>query len=483
MKKKKRVISLKSLLVIGLLSTTLVLLLMNTSKRQIFIHRAQVNSETNYYVDSMSGSDQNSGTSQNAPWKSLEKVNTTNFVSGDTVNFKRNSIWNQTLNIKNSGIQGNPITFQAYGSGTAPTIDLTNGDGIIVSGNWNIVKDFLIKNVSENGVQVSGQYNVIRAIEIANAGAGVSVSGEHNLISHSYAHDLKMIKNDPGGNDDYGAIGFIISAHNNEIAYSRCVNCKGSSYDYGTDGGFVEVWQKGDNSYIHHNRATNTDGFFELGGEGAGTAHNIRVQYNILENTGSFLCAHSSDAFSIPSDNLSFDNNTVIDSYGILCATPPNLKIRNNIFSGKSGSSGTNYVHTNNIYTFQPENTLGSGEKVVNPQFVNAQQADYHLQNGSPAIDAGLSLGQTFDFENKTVPAGSAPDIGAFEFGGQTQPYISTTPKFECMGGANCVPTEPAPTNAVYLHNEPKKTTQYGFFELLFRLFLQLIKHSQTINQ
>jgi hypothetical protein len=49
---------------------------------------------------------------------------------------------------------------------------------------------------------------------------------------------------------------------------------------------------------------------------------------------------------------------------------------------------------------------------------VNVGAEDFHLQAGSPAIDAGLFLGYTKDFEDKTVPIGAAPDMGASEYGG-----------------------------------------------------------------
>jgi len=39
---------------------------------------------------------------------------------------------------------------------------------------------------------------------------------------------------------------------------------------------------------------------------------------------------------------------------------------------------------------------------------VNVGAGDFHLQAGGPAIDAGLNLGYTEDFEDNTVPVGAA---------------------------------------------------------------------------
>jgi len=42
--------------------------------------------------------------------------------------------------------------------------------------------------------------------------------------------------------------------------------------------------------------------------------------------------------------------------------------------------------------------------------------ADFHVQQCSPAIDAGADVGLTRDFDGTPIPTGSAPDIGAYEF-------------------------------------------------------------------
>jgi len=50
----------------------------------------------------------------------------------------------------------------------------------------------------------------------------------------------------------------------------------------------------------------------------------------------------------------------------------------------------------------------------ANPLFLSS--SDYHLQSTSPAIDAGTDVGLTTDYDNKTVPSGPHPDIGAHEY-------------------------------------------------------------------
>jgi hypothetical protein len=50
----------------------------------------------------------------------------------------------------------------------------------------------------------------------------------------------------------------------------------------------------------------------------------------------------------------------------------------------------------------------------VNPLFVGA--SDFHLQSNSPAIDAGITIPITNDFDGNARPQGSSFDIGAYEF-------------------------------------------------------------------
>lgn len=77
---------------------------------------------TTYYV-SNSGSDNNSGTSTSAPWKTLAKVSSfTGFVAGDAILFNRGEVFYGMLKINNSGSSGKPITYGAYGSGADPII-------------------------------------------------------------------------------------------------------------------------------------------------------------------------------------------------------------------------------------------------------------------------------------------------------------------------------------------------------------------------
>lgn len=78
-----------------------------------------------YYVSNSIGNDNNNGTSQATPWKTLSKVNSmmSTYVGGDQILFRKGEEWYGTLTISKSGTSANRIVFGAYGSGaTNPTL-------------------------------------------------------------------------------------------------------------------------------------------------------------------------------------------------------------------------------------------------------------------------------------------------------------------------------------------------------------------------
>jgi hypothetical protein len=87
------------------------------------IAAAPIYAGTVYYVDSVNGSDANNGLATQTPWKTINKVNNSIIMPGDSILFKRGCAWNETLTMPSSGSPGSPITFGRYGeSGANPVI-------------------------------------------------------------------------------------------------------------------------------------------------------------------------------------------------------------------------------------------------------------------------------------------------------------------------------------------------------------------------
>lgn len=78
---------------------------------------------TNFYIDQVNGSDNNNGLSPSSAWKSLSKVNSSQykFNAGDSVLFHTDQTWEGQLELNNlNGEEGNPIIISSYGEGNKP---------------------------------------------------------------------------------------------------------------------------------------------------------------------------------------------------------------------------------------------------------------------------------------------------------------------------------------------------------------------------
>jgi hypothetical protein len=111
-----------------------------------------------------------------------------------------------------------------------------------------------------------------------------------------------------------------------------------------------------------------------------GSISNVYIRNNIIQNTAG-------------------DGPIIFESSGII----ENVYVQNNIFYGNTnynqpyfGETVSNYVSANNIYS--------------NPQLTT----DFHLQSTSPAINKGMDVGLTTDYDGN--PIVGLPDIGAFEY-------------------------------------------------------------------
>lgn len=394
-----------------------------------------------FYFDSVGGNDHNSGDSADQAWASMDLLNGTKFQPGDTVFLKRGSVWTGSFVIRASGTERNPILFTSYGDVGNPPIFKNPGDGkkftnaVRIKGSWITLENVKVQEAVLAGVYVDegANNNIVQNIEATLVGEGVNVHGRSNHILNNYIHDLTMVVNTQGGDDDYGAVGVWLFNSDNEVAYNKLINCKAPSFDYGTDGGAIEFYKDVSNSNIHHNYSYNAQGFMEIGG---GFADNNLVAYNLIVNSGRALGLHLSGGRDKGVRNLRFENNTVIDTtpegfYASILflngyPSPEILQMRNNIFYllnypklANREKSGTDFIHSNNLIflpTGKPGFTISKDEILSDPLFQNVQCGMFTLRSKSPAIDAGMDLGYKLDFNMAPIFWGTAPDMGAFEF-------------------------------------------------------------------
>jgi hypothetical protein len=138
-------------------------------------------------------------------------------------------------------------------------------------------------------------------------------------------------------------------------------------------------------------------------------------------------------------DNIAVVHNTFIHpdirgigQYAIALNRVHNAIIQNNIFYNYAdGSKGNTYIlmdsESENItigynLVYNDNGVQPAGGPfpndlwMVDPRFVDYGSSDYHLQDGSPAIDAGVDFGVQVDFDGNMRPLGAGFDMGAFEY-------------------------------------------------------------------
>ena len=141
----------------------------------------------------------------------------------------------------------------------------------------------------------------------------------------------------------------------------------------------IHRWPEGNDALIAYNTiAFNGSSGIILGGSNAMTGN--RIVSNVIAFNGRF--------------GISRNPNGSCDIYG------------NVIFGNTLGGLEPGF----------PPQCVGPNQQ-GDPRFVNVQRRDFHLLNGSPAIDAGDPVyAPGFDHDGLSRRLGAGPDIGAFEF-------------------------------------------------------------------
>ncbi|MGY2047782.1 hypothetical protein [Methylobacterium sp. JK268] len=369
---------------------------------------------TVYYVDSSSSaaSDRNSGVSASAPLASLAAVNKLALRPGDTVAFKAGTSCAASasnggaLTITASGTASAPITFTTYGSGPAAVIGNTAAgysDAIQVANAQHVVIDGLkLADAGQAGINVTrtSSHVTIRNVEATHVGEGVMLNGTDNLVTHSDFHDLTMVKNTANVfDDDYGAIGVMIGNSNNEVSFTKIVNAKAPSYDYGQDGGGIELFGTLSNIRIHDNWVENSEGFIEAGGNKSSLS-NVSIVNNVSLNNGNFLTLHNGGgAFASSFSNFDVSHNTVVEQNNA-------TKQMANVFMDAAYQAGQLSFHDNAIYLNSGDSFFKQvGNYHYNNVFYKLSSATHLYNNWSMALNSGESFA--------TLPVAAASLLGA----------------------------------------------------------------------
>ena len=143
---------------------------------------------TAYYVNNNIGDDEHPGTHPNAPWKTLDKVNTIVFQPGDRILFRAGTSYAGSLRPQGSGTDGRPIVIDMYGEGDKPVID---GAGYVAAVHLHDVAYWEINNLevtNDGGPAIEPQAETRRyGVLITAMDTGVQ---RHIYLRNMYIHHI-----------------------------------------------------------------------------------------------------------------------------------------------------------------------------------------------------------------------------------------------------------------------------------------------------
>jgi len=252
-------------------------------------------------------------------------------------------------------------------------------------------------DLDAHGIGIQGGHgNIVESNEIYNCGSGVTLYAftnqemKDNIIRYNYVHDMHTL----GGANSRG-IEFICDndasadKSGNKVYQNIVMNadrCYQSQIEYEVE--------------FYNNIAYNCREGFASTRNYNYTGTRVKFRNNIFLNNQLYHIGWHSGA-----------NNYLIDSDYNLFYPSENM-FRHAIEGGVMNFTEWQ-AHTASTC---PNCVFDPNSLVADPLFVDPDNLDLHLPPNSPAIDAGIFVGLTQDYDGNPIPQANAPDIGAYEF-------------------------------------------------------------------
>ena len=355
-------------------------------------------------------------------------------VSGNTINL------NVAMNVSAStGVLyfvNGPRSVTVDNNTINSTISTQGGNIIYIKDQPNAT----ISNNIINTVATSTLYSTIRISASANVSMPNLLVTGNTLYSHSLSNYILYI-----GEDAAPAAGVANMIDGAIITHNKIYG--GKYYDRNatsTVHGFLYGYNKW--AIVRYNYF-NASVYVAMKGEDD-WGYNGDISYNIFDNNDQIeglmikgpqnIYIHNNTfyinpAYSVQQGHLYLNINSVhyatgiIFKYNILVGGP---KISMDVGSSSgfvsdyniyytTPASNVNYnIGTNNYSSLSAWQAAGydTHSTWVDPKLVDPTNADFHIQQNSPAINTAASTGVSPDYVGTTVPQGSLPDIGAYEF-------------------------------------------------------------------
>ncbi len=422
-----------------------------------------------YYVDRnhADADDLNPGTEQ-APWTTIQHAADT-LTAGDTVLIKAGTYPERIVPL-NSGSDGNRIVYSAF---TGDTV-VVDGAGVSIPAGWGaLVELSSVNHITVSGLTVQNAgvddnhmgilAESCNSITIDNCrtyntvGSGIAAWGSSYVAVTG--NDVELACNDGeqecitvAGTDHFEIRGNQVHHSGPGTIGGEGIDVKdGASngiiagnhvHDLNRLGIYLDAWDKATaNIEVTGNRVHDCLGSgFAVVSEAGGLLENIKIHNNLAyrNHYNGFNFGHYGEpASSRPLKNIQVVNNTFhangTSGWGggvyIESQDAETILIRNNICAynvtfqilAETDVPLPQFtIDYNLIHGFRSEEGELRGENFVegDPMFKDSSIGDYHLTEGSPAVDAGFAdQAPADDFDGTGRPQGASIDIGAFEFG------------------------------------------------------------------
>jgi hypothetical protein len=402
-----------------------------------------------YYV-APSGNDANGGTARTSPWRTIGKAAAT-MSPGDNVVVLAGT-YDERVNVSISGGAGKPITYQAD-AGARVTMqgfeidadyvqvvgfDITNnnqidaqGWGVYLTGSHSVVTKNNIHDLCFEGAFFTGNndtlsYNTITHVEMA----GAEIDGQNSLIvGNDVSKSVQYPANCPSRNGaDADGFRFFGSGHDFKQNYIHDINYDPiANPDPHTD--CFQTWGPASNMTFEQNycqwasNTTPTQGETGIIESIDGQVSNLTFKNNVFRDMAQGLQWSNAPG-------VNFWNNTVvrIGQEAVVLSNAPNSQLINNIFYDVGGggdsyacidsaSSNTAIASNDHYMTSGTPGTYCSNAPhlTVDPQFVDVNNFNFHLQAISPMIGVGTTLTQVTNDYYGTSRLPVAYDLGAIQ--------------------------------------------------------------------
>ncbi len=391
--------------------------------------------EATYHVDP-GGSDSTGDGSLLKPWGSI-RFAAAQLSAGDTLMIHP-GVYSGGIYVNVSGTEAEPVQFIASGPGVVIEGSGAERDAFFIENADYVTLDGLtIQHAERAGLRISLSHHVtVRNSTFANNGRwGVFTDfSDYTLVedSESYGAGLEhgiYISN----SSDYPTIRRNRLHHNHACGLhmngdasmggdgviSHGLVEKNTVYENGAGGGSGLNMDGVTDTIIRNNLLYNNhaSGISLYHIDGGSDSQNNQVLNNTI-----LMPADGRWGLNIPDTRNKLFNNIVYSAHnwrgGISVETPidPGFESEYNIVIDQFSTDGGD-----TRITLAQWQALGydTHSLIAAPAqlFVNPPTADYHLKTTSPAIDHGLLLDLvTEDLDGNPRPAGSAHDIGAYEF-------------------------------------------------------------------